>query len=100
MARSKAPKRPIKPKRTPRSKRTPRGPTPLSRLRARLDELDTRLVTVVAEREKAIEEVARLKASSDVAVRDMLREQHQLERLCELAKAHNLSAHLVERIWE
>jgi chorismate mutase/prephenate dehydratase len=68
-------------------------------LRARLDELDTRLVTVVAEREKAIEEVARLKASSDVAVRDLLREQHQLERLCDLAKSHNLSAHLVERIW-
>lgn len=100
MARTKPSKRPIKPKRTPRARaRTPRGPTPLSRLRARLDELDTRLVTVVAERERAIEEVARLKASTDLAVRDLLREQHQLERLCELAKAHNLSAHLVQRLW-
>lgn len=90
-----------KPLRTPRRTplRTPRGPTPLHRLRAQLDALDTRILSVVAERQRAIEEVARIKAQSDLAVRDLLREQHQLARLCELAKEHNLSAQLVQRIW-
>jgi chorismate mutase/prephenate dehydratase len=32
-------------------------------------------------------------------VRDLLREQSQIARLCELAANHGLSAHLVQRLW-
>ncbi len=94
-----APARSRTPRRPGRTARTLRGPTPLQRLRAQLDALDTRILHAVAERERAIDEVARLKASTDLAVRDLLREQNQLARLSDLAKSHGLSAHLVQRVW-
>jgi chorismate mutase/prephenate dehydratase len=71
----------------------------LEQLRGRLDAIDDKIVETVAERQQVIEELARWKTQSGAPLRDLAREQSQLERLSELGRKHGVSAYHVRRLF-
>ena len=75
------------------------GKEKLDDIRVRLDEVDDKILEAVAERQRLIEQVAKLKAEGSVKLRDLLREEAQLSRLSDLARARGLSAYFVKRIF-
>ena len=75
------------------------GKEKLDDIRVRLDEVDDKILEAVAERQRLIEQVAKLKAEGSVKLRDLLREEAQLSRLSDLARARGLSAYFVKRLF-
>jgi chorismate mutase/prephenate dehydratase len=71
----------------------------LERLRQDLDRIDDRLVDLLAERQEAIGRVARLKAGTNLPLRDLLREAGQMTRLAERARARELDELFVLRVF-
>ncbi|HVF20966.1 MAG TPA: prephenate dehydratase domain-containing protein [Mycobacteriales bacterium] len=75
-------------------------PADLSTLRARLDEVDSELVDVVARRLDLVREVADVKAGSPGALRDAVREREVLDAATAAARERGVSVHLVRRLFE
>src|SRR5436190_18320549 len=71
----------------------------LQNLRAKLDDIDHRIVTALAERDQLATEVGNLKLSSDAGVRDIEREENLLTRLVAEARTANLDVHYVARLY-
>jgi chorismate mutase/prephenate dehydratase len=71
----------------------------LDDIRDQLDEADGKILEAVAERQRLIEQVAKLKAEGGVKLRDLLREESQLSRLSDLARERGLSAYFVKRLF-
>ncbi len=71
----------------------------LERLRERLDALDDRVVESVAERERVVQEIARVKHAQGLPLRDPEREQGMLSRLSALARERGASAYLVRKLY-
>jgi chorismate mutase/prephenate dehydratase len=68
-------------------------------IRQRLDEVDDRLVRVLAERCRFIDELAELKSNSNVGLRDKAREQAILHRVAARANRAGLNGEFVTRIF-
>jgi chorismate mutase/prephenate dehydratase len=68
-------------------------------IRQRLDEVDDRLLSVLAERCKFIDELAELKSNSNVRLRDEAREQAILQRVAAQANRAGLNGEFVTRIF-
>jgi chorismate mutase len=69
----------------------------LLRLRESIDNLDSALVHVLAERFKVTQRVGRLKAAHDLPPADPAREQRQIERLRALALDAKLDPEFAEK---
>lgn len=70
----------------------------LMRLRARIDQLDRALVRRLAERQRLVEAVARLKVDPD-RVRDPARIERVLANVIQVAAVRGLSRAIVEPVW-
>ena len=74
-------------------------PDTLDSLRAQLDEIDDRLVDVLARRQDAVRRVAELKQHSAVPLRDVLREARQIARLADRARQLGVDELFVTRLF-
>ena len=72
----------------------------LSDIRSRIDRLDQRLVEILALRQAAVDDIAEVKEQSDRCVRDPERESELIDRLRDIAHQHDVSANLVEDLYE
>lgn len=70
----------------------------LDTLRSKIDELDARLVELLAKRFEVSRRIGELKRTSELAPRDAEREERQLRRIRELAIREGLSPDLAESI--
>ena len=68
-------------------------------IRKRLDEVDNRIVAVLAERFQYIDELAKIKSTGAVQLRDEKREQALFQRVNALGRDAGLSGSFVERIF-
>ena len=66
--------------------------TSLLSLRQQLDDIDRRLVEVLAKRQQIITEVAALKADPALPLKDATRERDLLARVSQLAAKHGLDS--------
>jgi 3-deoxy-7-phosphoheptulonate synthase/chorismate mutase len=71
----------------------------LEALRRSIDDLDGRILELVAERVQVVLSVGQYKRRNDIPVYDPERERNMLDRLCAQAK-HPLDADTVRRIFE
>jgi chorismate mutase len=71
----------------------------LESLRRSIDDLDGRILELVAERVRVVLAVGQYKRRNNIAVYDPERERKMLDRLCSQAK-HPLDAETVRRIFE
>src|SRR5512141_2276492 len=71
----------------------------LSTLRDRIDDVDRKIIALLAERLHIVEDVARAKLESASPFRDREREERLLLRLREHATAAGLDPHQIERIY-
>ncbi len=72
----------------------------LVRLRKRLDEVDRRLIESLAERQRIVADVARIKAAGADRVRDTQREEEILTRLASLGRDAGLDGFFVTRLFQ
>lgn len=72
----------------------------LERLRARLSELDRRILDVVAERQAVVEEIGAVKRDSGAATRDFVREKQVLDAARASAGELGIPGALAERLME
>ncbi|MFC6153826.1 chorismate mutase [Nocardioides yefusunii] len=70
----------------------------LARLRASIDNLDATLVHLLAERFKCTQRVGELKASADMPPADPKREEYQIARLRAKAEESGLDPQFAEKI--
>ena len=71
----------------------------LDALRAEIDVIDERLVSLIAERFACTDRVGRLKITYQLPAVDAARESWQMARLEALANAHGVSPHLLQRVF-
>ncbi|MDX1740061.1 MAG: bifunctional 3-deoxy-7-phosphoheptulonate synthase/chorismate mutase [Rhodothermales bacterium] len=72
----------------------------LNNLRDRLDEVDRRLVEILADRLAVVQEVASLKADHSARVRDLPRESEILERISGYAREAGLNDYFVTSLFQ
>lgn len=72
----------------------------LGRLRASLNAIDARLVSGLAERQRVVEDIGRLKVDGSAQLRDVDREEQLLTRLVELGRGEGLDRSFVTRIFQ
>src|ERR1700722_16165958 len=74
--------------------------TTLQDLRGKLDDIDRRIVGALAERDQLASDIGNLKLKGDGGLRDVQREESLLTRLVAEARAANLDAHYVARLYK
>jgi len=72
----------------------------LDNLRNKVDELDTRIVQLIAERLQITREIGREKMETGRPIEDKSREQTVLERVKSLARSANLNSEEMEKIYQ
>ncbi|MFB1035426.1 MAG: chorismate mutase, partial [Sinobacterium sp.] len=71
----------------------------LEKLRIKITELDTHLLTFLAKRQQYTNQVAETKIKNQIPVRDQKREEQLLIRLIKEGKKHRLDAHYVTQLF-
>ncbi len=71
----------------------------LADLRRRIDGLDAELVTLLAKRQRCVEEVIEIKRSAQLPARIPARIDEVLEHISKLAKAQHLEPDLADAVW-
>jgi 3-deoxy-7-phosphoheptulonate synthase len=77
--------------------------TPLNTLddaRDRIDDIDRRIVELIAERYAVVDELCEMKAENGDTVKDEDREQELLDHVASIAEKHGLSPDLAEQLYE
>jgi chorismate mutase/prephenate dehydratase len=72
----------------------------LDDLRQKVDELDNRIVKLIAERMEVTREIGRNKIETGKPIEDRVREQAVLEKIKELASSEKLNADIIEKIYQ
>jgi chorismate mutase/prephenate dehydratase len=72
----------------------------LEACRQEIDSLDQRLVELIQQRARVVEEVGNIKREAHLVVKDANREQQVIEKVEELAKSGPLPAEAVGRIYQ
>ena len=72
--------------------------TTLDELRARLDDIDTRLIELIAERQRTSSEIARVKRATGYPTRDYGREREVIVGARARAEAHGVSPRIAEEL--
>jgi chorismate mutase len=75
-------------------------PTSLDEARTRIDEIDQRIVELLAERYAVVDELCETKAENGETVKDEDREQELLDHVAAIAKEHNLAPDLARRLYD
>jgi len=70
----------------------------LNQYRGSIDNLDTALIHIIAERFRVTKQVGELKAKHDLPPSDPQREKKQVKRLRELAESSNLDPDFAEKL--
>ena len=70
----------------------------LDTLRARLDEIDRRLVTVLADRGRVIEDVIHYKRAHQMRVVDRAREDRMLDHIAVVAESEGLDPRVAQHV--
>jgi chorismate mutase len=70
----------------------------LDQIRERIDDVDRRLVALLAERAQLVEEVVHYKRSNRMAVVDRGREDRMLARIAEVAKDAGLDPRVAQQV--
>ncbi|MFZ8953005.1 MAG: prephenate dehydrogenase/arogenate dehydrogenase family protein [Gammaproteobacteria bacterium] len=70
----------------------------LEKIRIRISELDDELISLIAEREKIVEEVVNYKLSKGLPIRDFSREKRVIERARESAKNTKINPDMIEKV--
>ena len=70
----------------------------LEKIRIRISELDDELISLIAEREKIVEEVVNYKLSKGLPIRDFSREKRVIERARESAKSTKINPDMIEKV--
>lgn len=78
----------------------PSDPTTLQEARARIDEINERVVELLAERQAVVDELCTLKADADRTVRDPEREAELLAHVRSVAEDEGLPPDLAEILFE
>lgn len=73
--------------------------TELEMMRRDIDEIDARLITLIAERFQCTERVGRYKTQASLPAVDSAREAQQMARITELSIASGVNPELVQRIF-
>ena len=68
--------------------------------RDRIDDIDRRIVELIAERYAVVDELCEMKAENGDTVKDDDREQALLDRVASIAEKHGLSPDLAEQLYE
>lgn len=71
----------------------------LHQLRSSIDNIDTALIFLLAERFKVTQKVGELKAREDLPASDPKRESEQIARLCQLAENAQLDIDFTKRFF-
>jgi chorismate mutase len=74
--------------------------TSVEEARARIDEIDRRIVELLAERYAVVDALCETKAENGDTVKDEDREQALLDHVTALAEKHNLSPELARRLYD
>ncbi len=69
-------------------------------MRAEIDKVDEHLVALLAQRFQLTERVGLYKAEKALQAKDLVREANQFKRYASLAKQHDLSEAMVNRVFE
>ena len=75
-------------------------PTTLEEARDRIDDIDHRIVELLAERYAVVDDLCEMKAENGDTVKDEDREQELLDHVASIADAHDLSPALAQRLYE
>ena len=76
------------------------APTTMEEARDRIDDIDHRIVELLAERYAVVDDLCEMKAENGDTVKDEDREQELLDHVAAIAEAHNLSPALAQRLYE
>ena len=76
------------------------APTTLEEARDRIDDIDHRIVELLAERYAVVDDLCEMKAENGDTVKDEDREQELLDHVAAIAEEHNLSPALAQRLYE
>lgn len=74
--------------------------TPLQEARDRIDEIDRRLVELLAERYAVVDDICEMKEESGDSVKDSDREAELLDHVSAIADEHGVSPALVRRLYK
>lgn len=74
--------------------------TSLEEARARIDEIDRRIVELLAERYAVVDTLCETKAENGDTVKDEDREQALLDHVAAIAENHDLSPELARRLYD
>ena len=75
-------------------------PTSLADARTRIDEIDRRIVELLAERYAVVDDLCAMKAENGDTVKDEDREQELLDHVAAIAEKHDLSPTLARRLYD
>lgn len=73
--------------------------SPIDDLRTRLDDLDSRLVQLLAERKQMIADIVRTKLDQDLALRDKEREAEHIAQLIQRGKEIGLDSYFITKLF-
>ena len=76
------------------------APTTLEEARDCIDDIDHRIVELLAERYAVVDDLCEMKAENGDTVKDEDREQKLLDHVASIAEAHDLSPALTRRLYE
>ena len=71
----------------------------LNKLREEIDQVDTRLLDLLSERVKLVQEVGEYKKTNDLPIVDPEREQKIIDQKIEKAAHLNLRPEFIQKIW-
>lgn len=74
--------------------------TSIDDARDRIDEIDRRLIELLAERYAVVDDLCELKAENGDTVKDSDREEELLDHVSSVAEAHDLSSDLARRLYD
>ncbi len=74
--------------------------TPLQEARDRIDEIDRRLVELLAERYAVVDDICEMKEQDGSSVKDPDREAELLDHVAAIAEENGVSPELVRRLYE
>lgn len=72
----------------------------LRELRGKIDEIDSQIISLLAQRLQLVKQVGQYKLDNICTIRDKLREGEILDRIRNLATEHQLDFRVIERIFK
>ncbi len=72
---------------------------PLNGLRSKIDKIDQKIISLLAERQLLILEIGKIKSLNGIKIRDSQREKAALEERCQMGEKNNLEKHQIKKLF-